>query len=217
MKMDKYELVLDIIEYPDKYTSEQLQEIMSDPETRKIYILLCKIDSAIEVGAAAGIDVDSEWNSFSKISNSRCRRPFFRFGSRAASISAIIFTSVMAVAAGIAVTIKVLDREAHPAASEVAETPKASLSATADTIKLPTDTVKSVLTPVMFEDVPLETIMEKVTAVYDVKVKFNTPEVASLHLYYRLDPTLSLDEVVSQLNTFQQINIRQNGNILNID
>lgn len=122
----------------------------------------------------------------------------------------------MAVAAGIAVTIKVLDREAHPAASEVAETPKAS-SATADTIKLPTDTVKSVLTPVMFEDVPLETIMEKVTAVYDVKVKFNTPEVASLHLYYRLDPTLSLDEVVSQLNTFQQINIRQNGNILNID
>lgn len=216
--MDKYELVLDIIEHPDGYTSEQLQEIMSDSEMREIYILLCKIDSAVEAGAATEIDVDSEWNSFSKISNLRCRRPFFRFGSRAASsISAIIFTSVLAVAAGIAVTMKVLDREAHPAASEVAETPKASLSATADTIKSPTDTVRSVLTPVMFEDVPLETIMEKITAVYDVKVKFHTPEVASLHLYYRLDPTLTLDEVVSQLNTFQQINIRQNGNILNID
>jgi len=215
--MDKYELVLDIIEHPDKYTSEQLQEIMSDSETRKIYILLCKIDSAIEVGADAGINVDSEWNSFSKISNLRCRRSFFRFGSRAASISAIIFTSVVAVAAGIAVTMKVLDREAQPAASEVAETPNATLSATADTIKSSSDTVWSAFTPVMFEDVPLETIMEKVTAVYDVKVKFNTPEVASLHLYYRLDPTLSLDEVVSQLNTFQQINIRQNGNILNIE
>lgn len=215
--MDKYELVLDIIEHPDKYTSEQLQEIMSDSETRKIYILLCKIDSAIEVGTDAGIDVDSEWNSFSKISNLRCRRSFFRFGSRAASISAIIFTSVVAVAAGIAVTMKVLDREAQPAASEVAETPNATLSATADTIKSSSDTVWSAFTPVMFEDVPLETIMEKVTAVYDVKVKFNTPEVASLHLYYRLDPTLSLDEVVSQLNTFQQINIRQNGNILNIE
>ena len=215
--MDKYELVLDIIEHPDNYTSEQLQEIMSDSETRKIYILLCKIDSAIKVGSDAGIDVDSEWNSFSKISNLRCRRPFFRFGSRAASISAIIFTSVVAVAAGIAVTMKVLSREAHPAASEVAERPKATLSATADTIKPPADTVRFALTPVMFEDVPLETIMEKVTAVYDVKVKFNTPEVASLHLYYRLDPTLTLDEVLSQLNTFEQINIRQNGNILNID
>lgn len=217
MKMDKYELVLDIIEHPDKYTSEQLQEIMSDSETRKIYILLCKIDSAVEVGAAAGIDLDSEWNSFSKISNLRCRRPFFRFGSRAASISAIIFTSVVAVAAGIAVTMKVLHRGAHPAATEEMETHIPILASTADTIKPPADTVKSVLTPVMFEDVPLETIMEKVAVVYDVKVKFNTPEVASLHLYYRLDPTLSLDKVVSQLNTFQQINIRQNGNILNID
>lgn len=217
MKMDKYELVLDIIEHPDNYTSEQLQEIMSDSETRKIYILLCKIDSAIKVGSDAGIDLDSEWNSFSKISNLRCRRPFFRFGSRAASISAIIFTSVVAVAAGIAVTMKVLHRGAHPAATEEMETHISILASTADTIKLPTDTVRSVLTPVMFEDVPLETIMEKVTAVYDVKVKFHTPEVASLHLYYRLDPTLTLDEVVSQLNTFHQINIRQNGNILNID
>lgn len=215
--MDKYELVLDIIEHPDNYTSEQLQEIMSDSETRKIYILLCKIDSAIKVGSDAGIDLDSEWNSFSKISNLRCRRPFFRFGSRAASISAIIFTSVVAVAAGIAVTMKVLHRGAHPAATEEMETHISILASTADTIKLPTDTVRSVLTPVMFEDVPLETIMEKVTAVYDVKVKFHTPEVASLHLYYRLDPTLTLDEVVSQLNTFHQINIRQNGNILNID
>ena len=41
--MDKYELVLDIIEHPDKYTSEQLQEIMSDPETRKIYLSLIHI------------------------------------------------------------------------------------------------------------------------------------------------------------------------------
>lgn len=214
--MDKYELVLDIIEHPDNYTSEQLQEIMSDSETRKIYILLCKIDSAIKVGAAAGIDLDSEWNSFSKISNLRCRRPFFRFGSRAASISAIIFTSVVAVAAGIAVTMKVLHRGAHPATEEM-ETHIPILASTADTIKPSADTVVPVLTPVMFEDVPLETIMEKVTAVYDVKVKFYTPEVASLHLYYRLDPTLTLDEVVSQLNTFHQINIRQNGNILNID
>lgn len=215
--MDKYELVLDIIEHPDKYTSEQLQEIMSDSETRKIYILLCKIDSAIKVGPDAGIDVDSEWNSFSKISNLRCRWPFFRFGSRAASISAIIFTSVVAVAAGIAVTMKVLHRGAHPAATEEKETQIPILASTADTIKPSADTVMPVLTPVMFEDVPLETIMEKVTAVYDVKVKFHTPEVASLHLYYRLDPTLTLDEVLSQLNTFEQINIWQNGNILNID
>ena len=53
--MDKYELVLDIVEHPEKYTSEQLAEIMSDPETREIYNLLCKTDSAIEANEEVDI------------------------------------------------------------------------------------------------------------------------------------------------------------------
>ena len=36
MGAGKYGLVLDIIEHPDKYTSEQLAEILTDPETREI-------------------------------------------------------------------------------------------------------------------------------------------------------------------------------------
>ena len=46
--MDKYDLVLDIVEHPEKYTSEQLAEIMSDPDTKEGYNMLCKVDSAIE-------------------------------------------------------------------------------------------------------------------------------------------------------------------------
>ena len=62
-KMDKYELVLDIVEHPEKYTSGQLAEIMSDQETREIYNLLCKTESAIE--ANEEVDVDAEWENFS--------------------------------------------------------------------------------------------------------------------------------------------------------
>ena len=58
MKMDKYDLVLDIIAHPEKYTSEELNEIMADGETREIYNLLCKTDSAIE--AHNVVDVDAE-------------------------------------------------------------------------------------------------------------------------------------------------------------
>lgn len=57
--MDKYELVLDIVEHPEKYTSEQLAEIMSDPETREIYNQFCKTESAID--ANEEVDVDAEW------------------------------------------------------------------------------------------------------------------------------------------------------------
>ena len=95
--MDKYELVLDIVEHPEKYTSGQLAEIMSDSETREIYNLLCKADAAIE--ANEEVDVDAEWENFSEKHAVRPRRSKFWFGSRAASIAAIIGTSIVSVSA----------------------------------------------------------------------------------------------------------------------
>ena len=203
--MDKYELVLGIVEHPEKYTSEQLAEIMSDPETKEIYNQLCKVDSAIE--ADKEIDVDAEWEDFSEKHSVRCRRTFLWAGSRAASIAAIVCTSVVAVAAGIAVTVAVIDHKPGQIAESVAVAPSA-IEVPADTITAKSDTARVSRMPVIFENEPLEKIIE---------VKFSNADAASLHLYYKFEPSLPLNEVVEQLNTFEQIDIKQNGNILTID
>lgn len=212
--MDKYNLVIDIVEHPEKYTSEQLAEIMSDPETKEIYNILCKADSAIE--AEKEINVDAEWENFSERHSVRNRRKFFWFGSRAASIAAIVCTSIVAVAAGIALTMSVIERKSEPIAEEVADVPSVVIVPT-DTLTAKGDTVKVSMTPIMFEDEPLENIMKKIADTYGVEVKFNNKDAALLHLYYKFDPSLPLHEVVEQLNTFEQINIKQNGNTLTID
>ena len=209
-KMDKYELVLDIVEHPEKYTSGQLAEIMSDQETREIYNLLCKTESAIE--ANEEVDVDAEWENFSEKHTVRSRRTFFWFGSRAASIAAIIGTSIVAVSAGIAVTVAVIDHKPDPITESMPTAPS-TVAVSTDTVTAKNDTVKVSLTPIMFEDEPLEKIMNS----YGVEVKFYNKEAASLHLYYKLDPSLPLDEVVEQLNIFEQIDIKRNGNTLTID
>lgn len=214
--MDKYELVLDIIEHPDKYSSEELQTALSDPETKELYILLCKTDSAIESGKE--VDVDAEWRTFSHKHNyTPHRRLFAWFGSRAASIAVIIFTSIVAVAAGIAITVSVTERKAEPMAKTETHPTAAVASVPEDSTAVSTDTVQIDLTPVMFEDEALETIMNAVANRYDVDVKFNNKEVASLHLYYKFDPALTLDDVIAQLNTFEQINIKRNNKALTID
>lgn len=220
--MDKYELVLDIIEHPENYTSEQLTEILSEPQTREIYNLLVKTRSVVDTYVAP--DVDAEWVRFSsEHGERRARRGFFLWtGSRAASIAAIICASAVAVAAGIAVTFAVSE---HRVAT-VAETEKdkteaiALVPSTEDTATKEAeqrDTIVADMTPVMFENEPLETIMKKIAEAYGVEVKFNNKEAASLHLYYKFDPALPLGEVIGQLNTFEQINITRNGNTLNID
>lgn len=211
--MDKYDLVLDIIEHPEKYTSEQLADIMSESETREIYNLLCKTESAIKDSEEP--DISTEWKKFSNSHLAHSRRAFLWLGSRAASIAAIVGTSIVAVAAGIVVTVSVIDYKSEPIAENTAVAPS-DVAVSSDTIITKCDTVNVSLTPVMFENEPLEKIMNEVAKAYRVEVKFNDVNVASLHLYYKLDPSLTLDEVIEQLNTFEQINIRQNGNTLTI-
>lgn len=220
--MDKYELVLDIIEHPEKYTSEQLTEILSEPQTREIYNLLVKTRSAVDTYAAP--DVDAEWMRFSsEHGERRTHRGFFLWtGSRAASIAAIICVSAVAVAAGIAVTFAVSEHRAATVAETanvkteaIALAPAAEVTAAKGAEKV--DTIVADMTPVMFENEPLETIMKKIADAYGVEVKFNNKEAAVLHLFYKFDPALPLGEVIEQLNTFEQINITRNGDTLNID
>lgn len=212
--MDRYRLVLDIIERPEKYTSDQLAEIMSEPETRDIYNLLCKTESVIKAGGEP--DINTEWEKFSGNHAVRTHRSLLWLGSRAASIAALVVSSVAAVAAGIAITVSVIDNEPKPTTDETTVTPAVIATAT-DSVITQNDSVQIATGPVMFENEPLEKIMKEIAGAYGVEVKFNNKEAALLHLYYKLDPSLSLNEVIEQLNTFEQINIRRNDNTLTID
>lgn len=212
--MEKYDLMLDIIEHSEKYSSEQLAEIMSEPETREIYNLLCKTESAIKDSEEP--DVINEWEKFSDSRLIRSRRVFSWFGSRVASIAAIVGTSLAAVAAGIVVTVSVIDHKSEHIDETVAVS-SSDVADSTDTVTTKSETVNVSLAPVMFEDEPLERIMREIAEVYGVEVLFNDMETASLHLYYKFDPSLTLNEVIEQLNTFEQINIRRNGNTLTID
>ena len=212
--MDKYEFVLDIVEHPEKYTSKQLAEIMSDPETGEIYNLLCKVDSAMD--ADKKVDVEAEWERFSERHSVRSRHLRFWLCSRAASVAAITGTSVVALAAGIAVSVSLIGHKPEPVAGNVTAVSSVEY-VSADPIAADSDAVNVGRGSIMFEDEPLEKIMRDVADAYGVEVKFNSKKAASLHLYYKLDLSLPLNEVVEQLNTFEQINIKQDGGLLTID
>lgn len=211
--MDKYDLVLDIIEHPGDYTTGQLQDILSDPEAKEIYTLLCKTGDAVR--SIGEPDVDAEWDAFSR-SHPLPRRHYLWRGSRAATVAAIVGMSLVAVAAGIAFTVALTVHNPGPVVGEVAVT-SSDMSVAADSLAAGEDTLKVNPALVMFENEPLEKIMKSVASFYGVEVKFNNRSASTLHLYYKLDPSLSLNEIVEQLNTFEQIDIRRSGDILIID
>ncbi len=216
--MDKYDIVLDLIEHPAEYSPERIAEILSDPETREIYNLLCKTGSSL-ASQDAEVDVNAEWQSFSKSH----KKPRFRFllsGSRAASITAIAFTSLAVAAIGITVAVKTFEPHSQPieAAAESKNVVKISsphpLSNDSTDI---TEDVNVLNNPILFVDASLEEILNRVADVHGVIVEYYKPETAQLHLYYKFDPTIPLKETVEQLNSFEQISIRINGNKIIVD
>ncbi len=214
-KDHKYDIVLEIIENHHNYTSVQLDEILADPETREIYNILCKTDSAIDSDKSA--DVDAEWEKFSNNHPKARRRAFKWVGSRAAGVAIIVCTSLVAIAAGIAISVAVKDRQPEMRIEKATETADVAIPVALESVGAPQDSVLAIKEPVMFEDDTLEDIIRTIAATYEIEYTFKSRETASLHLYYRLDPALTLDEVISQLNTFEQIRIIRSGSNLSIE
>ncbi len=212
--MDKYDLVIDIVTNPDKYTARRLRELLSDPETHQIYNLLCKTQSAVE--AQKKIDTDVEWRTFSTSVSKSAQRRYHRLSGRAASITALLVTSLVVVAVSVAVKVSIADRDAE---KENLQQPAAvtNNTAAADITYAPVDTVDATKPAVLFDDATLYDIMKSVDEIYGVTTRFDDRETARIRMYYRLDPALTLEETVERLNTFDQINIRIAGKTLIVD
>lgn len=63
--MDKFEKILDIIDHQEKYSDEEIREILQDEECRKLYQTMMEVDSALE-NPSPIINVDEEWEKFSQ-------------------------------------------------------------------------------------------------------------------------------------------------------
>lgn len=215
--MDKYDLVLDIIEHPDKYSDAQLEEILSDPEIRDIYNLLCKIDSAVEAKKEMSADdVNREWAGFQSHGFSPGFK-FLWFTGRAAGVAVFLLSSFVALAIGVAVKVTVFDRSEKQRSVNVIAQQKQGKVVAVDTIEVVKDSIVAPIEPILFEDATLAEIMASIEEAYSVKADFHNDKAKDLHLYYRFDPSNTLADIIEQLNTFEQINIRIDGTTLIID
>ena len=214
--MDKYDIIFDLVEHPDRYNEEQMTKILSDPEVREIYNLLCKSASAVKASAVDDNDVDAEWRDF--VADNIDRRPKKTlYGSRAASVIGFTLLSLVAVAVGLAVTLTVIDRKSDTVAEAATADGVSETYMPVSQPEIIGDSIVVLTTPIVFEDETLENILALVASHYGLDVRFGDSEAATLHLYFNFDPSQKVDQVISRLNTFEQINIRIVGKSITVD
>lgn len=219
--MDKFDLLAKMIEYPENYSEEELDKLLCDPEIKGIYELHCRMSSAEHSREMLSEEsVNEHWRKFKR---TRSKRPVLLswFWSRAASVGVIVVVSVMAIAA-VSLTLQhtlfekrtLSESTDEMVATSSTDNVKAK-SVLADSIKVITG-IEPQDESVIFENEPLEVILTTIATANGVKVDFKNQNIRHLRLYFVWDKALTIDEVMTQLNHFEQINIAFDGAIIEV-
>lgn len=222
--MDKFEKILDIIDHQEKYSDEEIREILQDEECRKLYQTMMEVDSALE-NSSPIINVDEEWEKFSQehqlqeeatqnAAQKTASHPITSWRKLAASIASFVLISGIAFAA-IHTFIKrsqeptQVTADTHP---EVIKSDSVKLVAENDSLTHPKPEKPAIHK--IFENVAFEKMISEIASYYDLQVKFENNEDKTLRLYYEWDSHSSIENIVKELNQFENVNIELQQNEL---
>ena len=222
--MDKFEKILDIIDHQEKYSDEEIREILQDEECRKLYQTMMEVDSALE-NPSPIINVDEEWEKFSQehqlqeeatqnAAQEAASHPITSWRKLAASIAGFVLISGIAFAA-IHTYIKrsqepiQVTADTHP---EVIKSDSAKQVAVKDSLTHPKPEKPAIHKT--FENVAFEQMISEIASYYDLQVKFENNEDKTLRLYYEWNSHSSIENIVKELNQFENVNIELQQNEL---
>ncbi len=221
--MDRYDKIFNIIEHPEKYSSEEISDILSNPEMKEMYKIMCKTSTVLNAENQISDEyINYEWE---RLKPYRAMRPEikkvnkrrFRSSSRAASVAVIIFVSFVAIAVGISVSLSIDQNESKVLENETSSTIVSQKVYNVDTSVSIINEKTEESSPVIFEDAPLKDILKVVSDHYGVSVKFKNLSTGEIHLFYKFDVSKRLEDVVEQLNTFERITISIDGDTIIVE
>ena len=236
--MDKFEKILDIIDHQEKYSDEEIREILQDEECRKLYQTMVEVDSALlqqNLNTQASIshspddalssnsslgnsspNIDEEWDKFSQEHQlqEEATHPITSWRKLAASIAGFVLISGIAFAA-IHTYIKrnleptQVTADTHP---EAIKSDSVKQVAGKDSLAHPKPEKPAIHKT--FENVAFEQMISEIASYYDFQVKFENNEDKSLRLYYEWDSHSDIESIVKELNQFESVNIELQQNEL---
>lgn len=205
--MDNLDKLLEAIEHPENLSTEELQQLMSDPEIEALYRLLCASRSkSFSISEPDDKTISSEWNN---LMSKKRKQTFIKWftGRKASAVISFVILSYSIAAVGISMKNKQSEKT-------LAETPVSNTDISYMEEKnipnttLPKDTV------IIFENEKLDKILNDISPYYNLTVDLRSPRSKEVRLFLKWDSSTPIDELIDHLNTFERINLILNENTL---
>lgn len=211
LTMDKIDTLLDAMEHPERYTDDELEALLADPEAAQALSAIDKTMSAL--APVSTPDVDAQWQVFQRSQAKRKPLILRLLPRRAAASIAIAAAALAAVAAVVGTIHYVSASRPEPQAEEIVKSAEEITAAPA----ADSDSAAAMPGIVVCDNEPLMVIIKRIADYYGYEVQLGPDAPADLRLYFRWDQRQSLEDVVESLNNFQQIHIVVADRTLRVD
>lgn len=237
-KMDsqKRDMLLNLLEHPEKYSETQKDELLGDEEVNELYQQLVETRQSLDFAKSKEKmkmpSIDAEWeklkeekqqkeemNQNAETQQTAKLFPLWSPMRKVAAVAAVLFVSGITFAA-----IHLVTRSHQPSDknnTELVSSRKDSIQQVSapqkSNIEEKTDSASLAQLPLVYENAELQNILTPIAGHFHLQVTYQNESARHIRLFLQLEKNMSLDDIIELMNHFEKVNIRHEGQTLIVE
>lgn len=236
MDSQKWDMLLNLLEHPEKYSETQKDELLGDKEVNELYQQLIETRQSLDFAKSKEKmkmpSIDAEWEKLkeekqqkeemSQNAETQQTAKLFSLWSpmrKVAAVAAVLVVSGITFAA-----IHLVTRSHQPSDNsntELVASQKDSIQQVSapqkSNIEEKTDSASLAQLPLVYENAELQNILTPIAGHFHLQVTYQNESARHIRLFLQLEKNMSLDDIIELLNHFEKVNIRHEGQTLIVE
>lgn len=236
MDSQKWDMLLDLLEHPEKYSETQKDELLGDEEVNELYQQLIETRQSLDFAKPKeGMkmpSIDAEWEKLkdemklkeemSQNAETQQTAKLFPLCSpmrKVAAVAAVLVVSGITFAA-----IHLVTRSHQPSDknnTELVASRKDSIQQVSapqkSNIEEKADSASLAQLPLVYENAELQNILTPIAGHFHLQVTYQNESARHIRLFLQLEKNMSLDDIIELMNHFEKVNIHHEGQTLIVE
>lgn len=237
-KMDsqKWDMLLNLLEHPEKYSETQKDELLGDEEMNELYQQLIETRQSLDFAKSKEEmkmpSIDAEWEKLkeekqqkeemsqnAELQQTAKQLPLWSPMRKVAAVAAVLVVSGITFAAIHLVTRSHQTSDKHN--TELVASRKDSIQQVSapqkSNIEEKTDSASLAQLPLVYENAELQNILTPIAGHFHLQVTYQNESARHIRLFLQLEKNMSLDDIIELMNHFEKVNIRHEGQTLIVE
>ena len=236
MDSQKWDMLLNLLEHPEKYSETQKDELLGDEEVNELYQQLVETRQSLDFGKSKEEmkmpSIDAEWEKLKEemqqkeemSQNAETQQtakllPLWSPMRKVAAVAAVLVVSGITFAA-----IHLVTRSHQPSDNsntELVSSRKDSIQLVSapqkSNIEEKADSASLAQLPLVYENAELQNILTPIAEHFHLQVTYQNESARHIRLFLQLEKNMSLDDIIELMNHFEKVNIRHEGQTLIVE